>query len=113
MKTVIRAATATFAALLLTIGGVAHAASGGPIDPKTGNTVMTVPYITALDRSFAAPSGTIAALQPAGNSPELDSDVSVYSSGPAPDGTIAALHPPAGVESGSLDADVLEAAMLQ
>jgi hypothetical protein len=89
----------TLIALSLTIGGAARAAaSGGPVDPMTGQTVVTAPYVSSLSRDFDAPAGTIAALHPAGNSPQLSSGESAYSSAPAPDGTMAALHEPSRFE---------------
>lgn len=90
---------ATLTALSLTAAGVAQAASGGPIDPKTGETIVTVPYINTLDRGFEAPDGTMAALHPAGNAPRLGSGESAYSTAPAPEGTIAALHAPSRFET--------------
>jgi hypothetical protein len=98
MKTT-RLIFATFTALSLTAGGVAQAASGGPIDPTTGQTIVTVPYINTLDRGFDAPDGTMAALHPAGNAPQLSSGESAYSTAPAPEGTMAALHEPSRFES--------------
>lgn len=90
---------ATLIALSLSAAGVAHAASGGPVDPMTGNSVVTVPYIASLSRNFDAPDGTIAALHSAVNSPELSNGESAYSSAPAPEGTMAALHAPGGFET--------------
>jgi hypothetical protein len=98
MKT-IRPIFATLIALSLTVGGAAQAASGGPVDPATGNTIVTVPYINTLDRSFNAPDGTMAALHRAGNAPQLSSGESAYSTAPAPEGTMAALHAPNRFES--------------